>query len=312
MKAIVIDRYGGKEELQEREVPTPAPQAHQVLVKVAATSINPIDWKLREGYLKQMMDWEFPIILGWDVAGTISEIGSEVTDWKVGDEVFARPETTRFGTYAEFTLVDDHLLARKPAAISWEEAASVPLAGLTAWQALFTHGELTKGEKVLIHAGAGGVGMFAIQFAKQAGAYIITTSSERNHELLASLGADRMIDYRTTRFEDELSDVDVVFDTMGGDVQKNSFKVLKQHTGRIISIVSDFDEELVRKYDVTAKNIWLDPNGQQLQEIADMLEQKRVRAVVGATFPFSRKGLYDAHALSETHHAVGKIAISFS
>lgn len=128
MKAIVIDRYGGKEELQEREVPTPAPQAHQVLVKVAATSINPIDWKLREGYLKQMMDWEFPIILGWDVAGTISEIGSEVTDWKVGDEVFARPETTRFGTYAEFTLVDDHLLARKPAAISWEEAASVPLA----------------------------------------------------------------------------------------------------------------------------------------------------------------------------------------
>jgi len=312
MKAIVIDRYGGKEELQEREVPTPAPQAHQVLVKVAATSINPIDWKLREGYLKQMMDWEFPIILGWDVAGTISEIGREVTDWKVGDEVFARPETTRFGTYAEFTLVDDHLLARKPAAISWEEAASVPLAGLTAWQALFTHGELTKGEKVLIHAGAGGVGMFAIQFAKQAGAYVMTTASERNHELLASLGADRMIDYRTTRFEDELSDVDVVFDTMGGDVQKNSFKVLKQHTGRIISIVGDFDEELVRKYDVTAKNIWLDPNGNQLQEIADLLEPKKVRAVVGATFPFSRKGLYDAHALSETHHAVGKIAISFS
>lgn len=164
----------------------------------------------------------------------------------------------------------------------------------------------------MIHAGAGGVGMFAIQFAKQAGAYVITTATERNHELLASLGADRMIDYRTTRFEDELSDVDVVFDTMGGDVQKNSFKVLKQHTGRIISIVSDFDEELVRKYDVTAKNIWLDPNGQQLQEIADLLEQKKVRAVVGATFPFSRKGLYDAHALSETHHAVGKIAISFS
>ncbi|OME88640.1 MULTISPECIES: NADP-dependent oxidoreductase [Paenibacillus] len=312
MKAIVIDRYGGKEELQEREVPTPTPQAHQVLVKVAATSINPIDWKLREGYLKQMMDWEFPIILGWDVAGTISEIGHEVTDWKLGDEVFARPETTRFGTYAEYTLVDEHLLARKPAAISWEEAASVPLAGLTAWQALFTHGELTKGEKVLIHAGAGGVGMFAIQFAKQAGACVITTASERNHELLASLGADQIIDYRTTPFQDVLSDVDVVFDTMGGDVQKNSFKVLKKHTGRIISIVSDFDEELVREYDVTAKNIWLDPNGQQLQEIADLLEQKKVRSVVGATFPFSQKGLYDAQALSETHHAVGKIAISFS
>ena len=138
-------------------------------------------------------------------------------------------------------------------AISWEEAASVPLAGLTAWQALFTHGELTHGEKVLIHAGAGGVGMFAIQFAKQAGAYVITTASERNHGTLASLGADQIIDYRTTPFEDVLSDVDVVFDTMGGDVQKNSFKVLKKHTGRIISIVSDFDEELVRQYDVTAK-----------------------------------------------------------
>ncbi|ALP36115.1 NADPH:quinone reductase [Paenibacillus sp. IHB B 3084] len=312
MKAIVIERYGSKDELKERDVPNPKPQAHQVVVKVAATSINPIDWKLREGYLKQMMDWEFPIILGWDVAGTISEVGSQVTDWKVGDEVFARPDTTRFGTYAEYTLVDDHLLARKPVSISWEEAASVPLAGLTAWQALFTHGQLAKGEKVLIHAGAGGVGMFAIQFAKQAGAYVITTASERNHELLASIGADQIIDYRTTRFEDILSDVDVVFDTMGGDVQKNSFKVLKKHTGRIISIVSNFDEELVKEHDVTAKNIWLEPNGQQLQEIADLLEQKKVRSVVGATFPFSEKGLYDAHALSETHHAVGKIAITFS
>lgn len=312
MKAIVINRYGGKEELQESEVPGPAPQAHQVVVKVAATSINPIDWKLREGYLKQMMDWEFPIILGWDVAGTISEIGSGVTDWEVGDEVFARPETTRFGTYAEYTLVDDHLLARKPDNISWEEAASVPLAGLTAWQALFTHGGLNAGEKVLIHAGAGGVGMFAIQFAKQAGAYVITTASERNHERLASLGADQIIDYRTTRFEEVLSDVDLVFDTMGGDIQKDSFQVLKKHTGRIISIVSNFDEELVRAFDVTAKNIWLEPNGQQLQEIAGLLEQGKVRSVVGATFPFSQKGLYDAHALSETHHAVGKIAISFS
>lgn len=312
MKAIVIENYGSKDELKEQEVPNPVPTAKQVVVQVKATSINPIDWKLREGYLKQMMPWEFPIILGWDVAGIITEVGSEVSDWQVGDEVFARPDTTRFGTYAEYTLVDDHLLAHKPASISWEEAAAVPLAGLTAWQALFTHGELKKGEKVLIHAGAGGVGIYAIQLAKQAGAYVITTASERNHELLASLGADEIIDYRNTKFEEVLSDVDVVFDTMGGDVQRNSFKVIKKHTGRIISIVSNFDEELVKEYDVTAKNIWLNPNGEQLQQMADLLDQKKIKSVIGASFPFSRQGLYDAHALSETHHAVGKIVISMN
>lgn len=309
MKAVVIENYGSKDELKEMEVPNPVPNAHQVVVEVKATSINPIDWKLREGYLQQMMPWQFPIILGWDVAGVITEVGSEVTDWKVGDEVFARPDTTRFGTYAEYTLVDDHLLARKPASISWEEAAAVPLAGLTAYQALFTHGNLKKGEKVLIHAGAGGVGIYAIQLAKQAGAYVITTASERNHELLKSLGADEVIDYRNTKFEEVLSDIDVVFDTMGGDVQRNSFKVIKKHTGRIISIVSNFDEELVKQYDVTAKNIWLDPNGEQLQEMADLLEQKKIKSVVGATFPFSQQGIYDAHALSESHHAVGKIVV---
>ncbi|MBP1907680.1 NADPH:quinone reductase-like Zn-dependent oxidoreductase [Paenibacillus turicensis] len=309
MKAVVIENYGSKDELKEMEVPNPVPNAHQVVVEVKATSINPIDWKLREGYLQKMMPWEFPIILGWDVAGVITEVGSEVTDWKVGDEVFARPDTTRFGTYAEYTLVDDHLLARKPASISWEEAAAVPLAGLTAYQALFTHGNLKKGEKVLIHAGAGGVGIYAIQLAKQAGAYVITTASERNHELLKSLGADEVIDYRNTKFEEVLSDIDVVFDTMGGDVQRNSFKVIKKHTGRIISIVSNFDEELVKQYDVTAKNIWLDPNGEQLQEMADLLEQKKIKSVVGATFPFSQQGIYDAHALSESHHAVGKIVV---
>lgn len=312
MKAVVIENYGSKDELKEMEVPNPVPTAHQVVVEVKATSINPIDWKLREGYLQKMMPWQFPIILGWDVAGVITEVGSEVIDWKVGDEVFARPDTTRFGTYAEYTLVDDHLLARKPASISWEEAAAVPLAGLTAYQALFTHGNLKKGEKVLIHAGAGGVGIYAIQLAKQAGAYVITTASERNHELLTSLGADEVIDYRNTKFEEVLSDIDVVFDTMGGDVQRNSFKVIKKHTGRIISIVSNFDEELVKEYDVIAKNIWLNPNGEQLSEMADLLEQKKIKSVIGATFPFSQQGIYDAHALSESHHAVGKIVVTMN
>lgn len=178
-RAIVIEEYGHADQLKESTVTLPELGEHQVLVKVKATSVNPIDWKLREGYLAQMMPWEFPIILGWDVAGEIAEVGSAVKDWHVGQEVFARPETTRFGTYADYAIVDDHLLANKPAAVSFEDAAAVPLAGLTAYQALFTHGKLKAGEKVLIHAGAGGVGIYAIQLAKNAGATVITTASEK-------------------------------------------------------------------------------------------------------------------------------------
>ncbi|MGX7419099.1 NADP-dependent oxidoreductase [Carnobacterium gallinarum] len=309
--AVVIEAYGGKDQLIEKEVTLPEIGAHQVLVKEKATSINPIDWKLREGYLKQMFDWKFPIILGWDVAGIIEAIGSEVTDWSVGDRVFARPETTKFGTYAEHTVVDDHLLAKMPENSSFDEAAAVPLAGLTAWQVLFDHGQLKKGEKVLIHAGAGGVGTYAIQFAKEAGAYVITTASEKNHELLKSLGADEVIDYRTTDFKDVLKDIDVVFDTMGGQVALDSFEVLKEGTGRLISIVAEPDQEIAAAKGIIAKSVWLNTNGTQLQEIADLMTAKKVRSVIGATFPFSKQGVYDAHALSETHHAVGKIVISF-
>lgn len=204
MKAVVINQYGNKDVLEEQEVTLPEIQAKQVRIKEKATSVNPIDWKLREGYLKQMFDWPFPIILGWDVAGVITEIGSEVTDWQVGDAVFARPETTRFGTYAQETIVDAALLAKLPEGVTFEEAAAVPLAGLTAWQALFDHGQLKAGQKVLIHAGAGGVGTYAIQFAKEAGAYVVTTASAKNHELLKSLGADEVIDYHKTNFTEIL------------------------------------------------------------------------------------------------------------
>ncbi|WP_407371976.1 NADP-dependent oxidoreductase [Carnobacterium sp.] len=309
MRAIVIEEYGGKEKLKEAEVPMPQPKEHQVIVKERATSINPIDWKLREGYLQQMMPWEFPIILGWDVAGEIVEVGSEVTDWKVGDRVFARPDTTRFGTYAEYTAVDDNLLAYIPENISYEEAAAAPLAGLTAWQALFDYGKLVEGEKVLIHAGSGGVGTYAIQLAKSKGAFVISTASESNRDLLMSLGVDQFIDYRNEDFTELLSDVDVIFDTMGGEVLENSFKVVKPHTGRIISIVADADKELVKKTGVTFNNIWLEPDGKQLSQLAQLMEQGKVKSIIGATYPLTEKGVYDAHALSETHHAVGKIVI---
>ncbi|KAB8130751.1 NADP-dependent oxidoreductase [Gracilibacillus oryzae] len=308
-KAVIINQYGNKEVLEEGTVTLPELGEHQVLVREKATSINPIDWKLREGYLKQMFDWEFPIILGWDVAGIIEKTGSAVTDWKVGDEVFSRPDTTKLGTYAEYTIVDDHLLAKKPANISFAEAAAVPLAGLTAYQALFDHGKLEKGQKVLIHAGAGGVGSFAIQLAKEAGAYVYTTASPKNHDLLQTLGADEVIDYHTTDIKDVLKDIDLVFDTIGGETQNDSFEVLKEN-GRLISIVGEPDQDKAKEKNAEAKGIWLQPDGNQLSKLADLLEKGKMKSIVGSTFPLSRKGVYDAHALSETHHAAGKIVIS--
>lgn len=307
-RAVVINEYGGKEKLAEAKVSLPELGADQVLVKVAATSINPIDWKLREGYLKQMFPWSFPIILGWDVAGEIVEVGQKVKDYHVGDRVFARPETTRFGTYADYTIVDTNLLAPLPESIAFTEAAAVPLAGLTALQALFDHGSLKAGEKVLIHAGAGGVGTYAIQLAKNAGAYVITTASPRNHELVKKLGADEVIDYHTTDFEEVLSDIDLVFDTMGGEIQKKSFSVLKEH-GRLISVLSIEDETLAATKQIEAKAIWLRTNGEQLSELANLMADGKLVSVIGETFPLTRQGVYDAHALSETHHAVGKIVL---
>ncbi|WP_018931929.1 NADP-dependent oxidoreductase [Gracilibacillus lacisalsi] len=309
-RAVIINKYGSKDVLEEGQVTLPELGEHQVLVRVKATSINPIDWKLREGYLKQMFDWEFPIILGWDVAGVIEAVGSAVTDWQEGDEVFARPETTRFGTYAEYTVVDDHLLAKKPANISFEEAAAVPLAGMTAYQGLFDHGHLKEGEKVLVHAGAGGVGTYAIQLAKEAGAYVYTTASEKNHELLQSLGADEVIDYRTTDFRDVVQEIDLVLDTMGGEVQLNSFDVLKENSGRLITVVGAPDQEKAKEKNVETIGIWLQPEGKQLSKLADLLQAKKMKSIVGSTFPLTQQGVYDAHALSETHHAVGKIVIT--
>ena len=307
-RAVVINEYGGKEKLAEAKVSLPELGADQVLVKVAATSINPIDWKLREGYLKQMFPWSFPIILGWDVAGEIVEVGQKVKDYHVGDRIFARPETTRFGTYTDYTIVDSNLLAPVPESIAFTEAAAVPLAGLTALQALFDHGSLKAGEKVLIHAGAGGVGTYAIQLAKNAGAYVITTASPRNHELVKKLGADEVIDYHTTDFEEVLTDIDLVFDTMGGEIQKKSFSVLKEH-GRLISVLSIEDETLAATKQIEAKAIWLRTNGEQLSELAKLMADGKLVSVIGETFPLTRQGVYDAHALSETHHAVGKIVL---
>lgn len=308
-RAIVINQYGGSEGLQEENVKLPALKEDQVLVQVQATSINPIDWKLREGYLQQMFDWEFPIILGWDVAGIISAVGENVTDWQIGDRVFARPATTRFGTYADYAIVDTNLLAKIPANISFEAAAATPLAALTAYQGLFNHGHLQKGEKVLIHAGAGGVGTYAIQLAKAQGAEVFTTASKKNHELLYRLGADKVIDYHEENFVEAFSDLDLVLDTMGGKIQEDSVKVLK-NGGRLVTVLGISNPDLMTAKNIFAQAIWLEPNGKELAQLANRMQAGQLESVIGAQFPLTAAGVKSAHELSATHHAVGKIVLT--
>lgn len=308
MKAIVIDQYGGKEQLKEREVETPSIAENQVLVEVHATSVNPIDWKLREGYLKDMLPWEFPIILGWDVAGVVREIGSQVRHFHVGDRVFARPATTRQGTYAEFVPVDENLLARMPEIMSFEQGAAIPLTGLTAWQCLVEMGHIKKGEKVLIHAGAGGVGSMAIQIANSIGCFVATTASDKNDELVTSLGANRVIDYHEEDFSEVLEDFDFVLDTMGGEILEKSYGVLKRG-GRLVSIAGQPDEAKAEQLGISANSFWLEPDGAQLKKLADLFITGEVRPEVGHVFHLTEQDVRQAHELSESHHARGKIVI---
>lgn len=307
MKAIVIEQYGGAEELVEKSLPKPVIQDNQVLIEMHATSINPIDWKVREGYMKEMIPFEFPLILGWDAAGVVSEIGKDVTNFKVGDEVFARPAMPS-GTYSEYVAVEEDLVALKPKSLSFEEAASVPLAGLTAWQCLVDFGQVKEGDKVLIHAGSGGVGSFGIQIAKSFGAHVISTASGKNEAFLKELGVDEFINYETTDFTEVLQDVDLVVDTMGGDILDKSQSVIKKG-GRLVSITGQPDAEKAEANQITAESLWLNPNGKQLAELGELMEQGKVKAQVGHEFPLTADGVREAHELSATHHAKGKIVI---
>ncbi|KGX88281.1 NADP-dependent oxidoreductase [Pontibacillus marinus] len=308
MKAVVIEQYGGKDQLKEKDIPTPQINEDQVLIESHATSINPIDWKVREGYLKDMLDWDFPIILGWDVSGVVVDTGSNVTKFKKGDQVFARPATTPNGTYAEFVAVEEHLVTSIPERVSFEDAAATPLAALTSWQCLFEVANLQKGQKVLIHAGSGGVGTYAIQLAKWAGAYVASTASSKNKELLESLGVDRFINYEEEAFDEVLEDYDVVFDTLGGEIHDRSYNILKQG-GHLVSVTKQPDEDFAKQKGVNAQFVFLNPDGDQLAKVAELMEKGEVKSIVGKTFPFSEKGIRDAHELSETHHARGKIVV---
>ena len=304
-KAVRIHQFGGPEVLVYEDAPIPAIQADEVLVKIHAASVNPVDWKVREGYLKDMLPHRLPLILGWDFAGEIVAVGSAVQGWKLGDAVYARPDIARDGSYAEFIAVRASEIAAKPSKANWQQAAAVPLAALTAWQSLIEGAAVQAGERVLVHAGAGGVGSFAIQLAKSRGAYVITTTSSKNVDLVKSLGADEVIDYTKQDFS-QLRNIDVVFDTLGGEIQDKSWQTLKQG-GRLISIISMPSEEQAASVGGKALFCFVQPSAQQLNELAKMIDADQLKIVIDSVFPLT--DVIGAHAKSATGRAVGKIVI---
>ncbi|MFT5226558.1 MAG: NADPH:quinone reductase-like Zn-dependent oxidoreductase [Polaribacter sp.] len=309
MKAVQINSFGDRSVLEfndDVEVPTPA--ANEVLIKVKSASVNPVDWKIREGYLQGMLNHTLPLTLGWDVSGEVVAVGDQVVRLKVGDAVYSRPEISKNGSYAEYMTVVADEVAIKPKSLSWQEAAGVPLAALTAWQALYEITKLEAGERVLIHAGSGAVGQFAIQLAKLRGATVYTTTSSKNTDLVLGLGADHVIDYHKDDFS-ELNDLDVVFDTIGGDTQANSWKTLK-NGGRLVSITENPDEAIAAEHGATGFFCFVQPNREQLEKLAEFADAGQLKVSIDSEFGLDQ--VAEAHERSETGRAQGKIIINVS
>lgn len=306
MKAVIINQYGHVDELKYMDVAEPEIEGNDVLIEIKATAVNPVDWEIREGYFNQNLTYEFPLILGWDAAGVIKKVGDHVTKFSVGDVVFTSPDLKRNGTYAEYVAVNENLVAKKPERLSYEEAASIPLVGLTAWQSLVDTAKIKKGDRVLIHAGAGGVGTFAIQLAKALGCWVATTTSSKNIDFLRQLGADQVINYEEEQFVDVLSPVDVVFDTLGGEIQKQSYEVLRKG-GCLVSIAGVPDEQMAKENGVKVCFVFMNQDGERLEKIGELLAAGDIRPTIGKVMNLSE--IQEAHRLSETGHMRGKIVL---
>lgn len=330
MKAQVLPHYGKKRALELADMPTPELRDDEVLVRVHAAGVNQLDSKLRDGEFKLILPYRLPLILGHDVAGEVVKVGARVRQFKPGDEVYARADDFRIGTFAEFVPVKEASLALKPRGLTMEEAASVPLVALTAWQALVVKAHLKKGQKVFIQAGSGGVGTFAIQLAKHLGATVATTTSAANVALVKSLGADVVIDYRTQDFEDVLSNYDVVLNSQDGTTLEKSLRVLKTG-GKLISISGppdpDFGKQIgapalvrlvmrllsagirrrAKRRGVAYSFLFMKANGSELREITRLFEAGVIRPVVDHVFPFESTN--EALAYVEAGRAKGKVVV---
>ena len=330
MKAFIVDRYGSSDNVRAAEIPDPEVRENDVLIQVHAAGVNLLDSKIRNGEFKQILPYRLPVILGNDVAGVVVQAGSRVRRFKPGDEVYARPGKDRIGAFAEFISIREDDLALKPEQLTMEEAASIPLVGLTAWQALIERGNLKKGQKVLIHAGSGGVGTFAIQLAKHVGATVATTTSAANADLVKRLGADVVIDYRKDDFGNLLYDYDVVLNSLDNETLKRSLRVLKPG-GKLISISGppdpDFAKEIgspwilktvmrvlsyrirraAKRRHVSYSFLFMRANGDQLREITALIDSHVVHPVMDRVFPF--ESTTEAMAYLEKGRAKGKVVV---
>ncbi|MEV5357653.1 NADP-dependent oxidoreductase [Streptomyces sp. NPDC086081] len=307
MRAVSQDVLGGPEVLKEVEIERPVPRANQVLVRVRAAGVNPTDWKHRAtgGFLG-----EPPFVLGWDVSGVVEAVGIGVAAFAPGDEVFGMlPYPYGHGSHAEYVIAPVRALARKPAGIDHVQAGALPLVSLTAWQALTEHADVRPGQRVLIHAAAGGVGHVAVQIAKERGAYVIGTASAGKHDFLRELGADETVDYRETDFAEAVKDVDVVLDTIGGDTSLRSLRVLRPG-GVVVSILpggSDEFYEEAERLGVRALRMLVDADRTGMEAIARLAEAGTLRATIAGTFPLAAAA--EAHTQGDTGRTTGKLVL---
>lgn len=330
MKSFIIRRYGKQEKLQPVETAEPVVKDNEVLVQIYAAGVNPLDAKIRNGEFKIFLPYKMPLVLGHEVAGVVTKVGSRVSKFKVGDEIYARPADHSIGTFAEYISINENDAAIKPANISMEEAASIPLVGLTAWQALVEKANLQKGQKVFIQAGSGGVGTFAIQLAKHLGATVATTASSANIDLVKSLGADVVIDYKKEDFTTILKDYDVILNSQDTDTLKKSLRILKPN-GKVISISgppdTDFANDMglawylklimkmlsfgvknkAKRLGLSYSFLFMKTNGNQLAEITQLINDGIIKPVIDKVFPFEQTN--EAVAYVETGRAKGKVVV---
>lgn len=330
MKAFIINKYSKENTLHLVDLPQPVIKENEVLVEIHAASVNQLDNKISTGEFKLLLPYKFPLILGHDVAGIVTKVGSKVSRFKVGDEVFARPADFRIGTFAEYIAVNENDVALKPKNITMEQAASFPLVALTVWQAFVEKAKLKKGQKVFIQAGSGGVGTIAIQLAKHLGATVATTTSADNFDLVKSLGADIVIDYKTQDFETILKDYDLVLNSQDGKTLEKSLKILKS-AGKVISISGPPDaafakeiglswlmktvffflsrkvKKQAKKLNVNYSFLFMQANGKQLSEISSLIEAGVIRPVIDKVFPFEQTN--EAMSYVASGRAKGKVIV---
>ncbi|SKB29991.1 NADPH:quinone reductase [Salegentibacter holothuriorum] len=327
MKALQIIKYGEiKDSLTISEVKKPSVMPNEILVKVKAASLNPIDYKMAQGHLKEMVPLKLPSTIGFDVSGVVVEKGADVSNFEIDDEIYSRVPHEQMGTVAEFVTINSDKVAKKPENISFEEASGLPLTGLTAIQALEKAG-IKEDDRILIHAGSGGVGSFAIQYAKAKGAIVYTTTSTKNVDWVKALGADRVIDYKTEDYKEVANNLDIVFDTLGDDYTFDAFGIIKED-GKVTSIAGPPSEEtakqmgiegyqlpeqlekLIKEKSATYKHTWMQPNAAQLNEIKTMVEDGDIKPIVDLIYSFE-DGV-DAYEYLATGRAEGKVIISLS